>query len=167
METTTTLQQVELEKLYDKIKDVKFCMLTSSEEDGTLRSRPMATVESSHDGTLWFFTKEFSAKVDEISHYRSVNLSYADPKGNTYVSVSGEAAISRDKNRMAELWNPLFRAWFPQGLEDPEIALVRVKINQAEYWEASSNKMVQLFGMVKAMLTGQEFKPGDHEKLNF
>lgn len=164
---TTTYQQVELDKLYDKIKDVKFCMLTSSEEDGTLRSRPMATVESAHDGTLWFFTKEFSAKVDEINHYRSVNLSYADPKGNIYVSVSGEAVINRDKNRMAELWHPLFRAWFPQGLEDPEIALVKVKIHQAEYWEASSNKMVQLFGMVKAMLTGNEFKPGEHEKFNF
>jgi general stress protein 26 len=164
---TTTYQQVDLDKLYDKIKDVKYCMLTSSEEDGTLRSRPMATVDSAHDGTLWFFTKEFSAKVDEISHYRSVNLSYADPKGNTYVSISGEAIISRDRNRMTELWNPLFRAWFPQGLEDPDIALVRVKINQAEYWEASSNKMVQLFGMVKAMVTGKEYKPGEHEKLNF
>jgi general stress protein 26 len=162
-----TYQQVDLDKLYDKIKDVKYCMLTSSEEDGTLRSRPMATVDSAHDGTLWFFTKEFSAKVDEISHFRSVNLSYADPKGNVYVSVSGEAMISRDKNRMAELWNPLFRAWFPQGLDDPDIALVRVKINQAEYWEASSNKMVQVFGMVKAMVTGKEYKPGDHEKLNF
>ncbi|HYG40186.1 MAG TPA: pyridoxamine 5'-phosphate oxidase family protein [Cytophagales bacterium] len=166
METITHRQEA-LETLYNKIKDVRFCMLTTAEPDGTLRSRPMATVKSEPNGTLWFFTKESTGKVDEINHYRSVNLSYADPGGNVYVSVSGEAIISFDKTKMEALWNPLFRAWFPQGIEDPEIALVSVNIKQAEYWEASSNKMVQLFGMVKAMVTGSEYQPGDHEKFDF
>lgn len=164
---TTTYRQEALETLYEKIKDVKFCMLTTAEPDGTLRSRPMATVKSEPDGTLWFFTKDVTKKVDEINHFRSVNLSYADPKGNVYVSVSGEAMILYDKTKIEELWNPLFRAWFPQGVQDPDIALVKVNISQAEYWEASSSKMVQLFGMVKAMVTGKEYQAGEHEKLDF
>lgn len=164
---TLTYSNESLEKLHEKIKDIKLCMLTTIEKDGSLRSRPMATIHSQPDGILWFFTKEFSTKVEEILNIDQVNLSYADMSGGVYVSVSGSATIVHDKQKMEQLWNPLLRAWFPQGIDDPDIALLRVEMAQAEYWEASSNKMVQLFGMVKAMITGKEYKQGDHEKLTF
>src|SRR5256885_9709801 len=100
----------EIEKLHELIKDVRFAMFTTAAKNGTLRSRPMATQRTKFDGTLWFFTDEDSAKVHEIGRDRHVNVSYADPDSNTYVSVSGMARLVKDREKVKELWSPLVRA---------------------------------------------------------
>ncbi len=156
-----------IQKLAELIKDVRIAMLTTLDEDGTLRSRPMATQKTPFDGTLWFFTGASSPKVDEVEHSREVNLSYAAPDSNTYVSVSGTARLIRDQEKARELWNPILKAWFPKGLEDPELALLRVTVEKAEFWDSPSSTMVQIAGFVKAMATGHSYKPGpgEHEKI--
>jgi general stress protein 26 len=156
-----------VEKLGELIKEVKMAMLTTIDEDGSLRSRPMATSKAKFDGYLWFFTRGSSPKVEEIDKHVEVNLSYADPGSNTYVSVSGKAQTIHDKAKATELWNPILKAWFPDGLEDPDLALLRVKVEKAEYWDSPSSKVVQLIGYVKAVTTGQTYKPspGEHEKV--
>ncbi len=85
-----------VKKLGEIIKDIKFAMLTTADEDGTLRSRPMATQNHEFDGTLWFFTKTTAPKVDEVDHEHHVNVSYSDTKGQTYASVSGKAQLVHD-----------------------------------------------------------------------
>lgn len=162
-------QKEKLTKLQDLIKDMKFAMLTTIEEDGALRSRPMATTSDITDGSLWFFTKASAPKVAEVQRSDKVNVSYAHPDDNCYVSVSGSAHLVRDKDKIKDLWNPLFKAWFPKGIDDPEIALLRVDIDHAEYWDSSSSAMVHLYGVVKASLTGQPARTeevGEHEKLD-
>ena len=142
-------------------------MLTTVHEDGSLHSRPMATQEPEFDGELWFFTGASSPKVGEVERDHRVNVSYAAPDDNTYVSISGTARLVRDKAKMKELWNPFVKAWFPKGLDDPELALLCVEVDKAEYWDAPSSKMVQLDGLVKATLTGKRpEKVGEHEKLD-
>ena len=156
-----------VKKIGELIKDIEFAMLTTVEEDGTLRSRPMATQQVEFDGDLWFFTKANSPKVDEVEREHEVNVSYASPDDQRYVSVSGRAQLVRDPEKIKELWNPAYKAWFPEGLDDPELALLKINVKQAEYWESSSSAVVHLFGLAKAAVTGQEYHPGENEKINF
>lgn len=151
------------EKLLSMIKDVKFAMLTTLSQDGTIHSRPMGTLRTSveqFDGTLWFFSKKNSFKNLDIETEQNVNLSYSDPKEQHYVSITGKAFISLDKKRMEDLWTPILKAWFPEGLEDPEISLIGVRIESAEIWDAPPAKVVQLAGFVKSAVTG---KPMDQK----
>ena len=143
------------EKLYSLIKDVKICMMTTQEPDGSLHSRPMWNQDADTAGDLWFFTKLQSPKVTEISKDRQVNLAYADPDEQHYVSISGVAEVVRDKARIDEKWSEPLRAWFPDGKDDPAIALIRVKPVRGEYWDSPSSTLVHLYGYVKATLTGQ------------
>jgi general stress protein 26 len=160
-----TSQSDDIKKLYEMIKDIRIAMMTTAEPDGTLRSRPMATQQTEFDGDLWFFTGASSGKVDEVQADRHVNISYAAPDDNRYVSVSGTAQLVRDRAKMEELWNPFLKAWFPKGLDDPDIALLKVHVTEAEYWDSPSGAIVHLVGFVKAVATGQRAKGGENEKL--
>ncbi len=153
-------------KLGEMIKGIEFAMLTTVEEDGTLRSRPMATQQIEFDGDLWFFTHASAPKVDEVERERNVCVSYADPDAQRYVSVSGKARLVRDDGKARELWSPAFKAWFPQGLDDPQLALLKVSVEKAEYWDSSQSAFVHLVGFIKAVATGESYKPGENEKLN-
>ena len=153
--------------LNDKIKDIRIAMLTTQEADGKLISRPMGTQQIEFDGDLWFFTQESSPKVDQVQEHRQVNVAYAKPDDNRFVSVSGTAVIVHDKQKMQELWNPILKAWFPKGLEDPELALLKVNVTGAEYWDTPSSKVVQLVGFAKAIVTGKPASNiGENEKLD-
>lgn len=156
-----------IKKLDSMIKDVKFAMLTTVAEDGSLRSRPMATQKQEFDGDLWFFTRADSDKVHQAQQENHVNVAYANPDDQQYLSVSGRAELVRDKAKIEELWNPIYKAWFPQGLEDPELALLKVKVEGAEYWDTPNGKMVQLIGFVKAVVTGEPYKASkdEHDKV--
>lgn len=152
-------------KLREMIKGIEVAMLTTAEEDGSLRSRPMRTLDIEFDGNLYFFTKAGAPKVGEIEHDRHVCVSYAAPKDERYVSMSGLAHLLRDRAKMEELWSPGLKTWFPDGLEDPELALLWISVTQAEYWEGPSGAVVYLAG-VKAMAAGVTFGEVENEKLD-
>jgi general stress protein 26 len=155
-------------KLAELIKDIEVAMLTTVGTDGHLRSRPMATQQTEFDGTLWFFTWMDTDKVHEIQRDQHVAVSYAKPSDQRYVSVSGTARLVNDREKAKELWNPLLKAWFPKGLDDPNLGLLRVDAEHAEYWDAPSSKLVQLYGFTKAILTGKRYgeEGTEHEKVN-
>ena len=122
----------DVKKLAKLIKGIGVAMMTTRDDDGTLRARPMQTQNREFDGTLWFFTQAGSHKVDEINHEHQVNLSYAEPGDNRYDSGSGTATLVRDRAMIDELWTPVLKAWFPDGKDDPEVALLRVDVSKAE-----------------------------------
>jgi len=155
-----------IEKLNALIEDIDFAMLTTADTDGVLRSRPMSTQKAEFDGDLWFFTSDKTHKVEEINRDNRVNASYAKPENNVYVSVSGTAEINKDRAKMEELWNPILKAWFPKGLDDPNICLLKVEVAQAEYWDSPSSTLVQIAGFVKALVTGKRADDGENEKIN-
>ena len=150
-----TQHDQDVEKLAKLIKGIKFAMLSTALPNGTIHSRPMATQNAPFDGTLWFFTYADSGKVHELRNDQHVNLSYAEPSDDRYVSISGRATVVRDRKKAEELWTELHRAWFPDGLDDPNLALLRVDVSDAEYWDSPSSKMVQIAGFVKALVTGR------------
>jgi general stress protein 26 len=159
-------QNEDFKKLVSLIKDIKFTMLTTVAEDGSLHSRPMAVqkIDDSFDGTLWFFSKKDSFKNGSIENEQHVNLAFAHPEKQHYVSVSGRATISYDREKMNELWHPLLKAWFPEGLEDPEISLIGVQVESAELWDSPPSKVVQLVGLLKSTIAGKPYDGRDHTR---
>jgi general stress protein 26 len=163
--TSDDLREASIRKLAELLQDMNVAMLTTVASDGSLRSRPMATQQGEFDGDLWFFTRASSGKVHEVEEQSRVNLAYAEPSENSYVSVSGRAELVRDRSRIEDLWSPIYLTWFPSGLEDPELALIRVEVEAAEYWDAPSSRLVQLAGFVKALATGKPYNGGEHAKV--
>jgi len=163
---TVTAQSEDVKKLAKMIHGIDFAMFTTATEEGSLRSRPMSTQKTEFDGSLWFFSDIDSGKMFEVEQDRHVNLAYAEPQNQRYISVSGRATISRDKAKIKELWSPAIKAWYPEGPDDPKIALIRVDVDQAEYWDNPNNKVVTLIGFIKATMTGERYMPGDHAKMN-
>src|SRR5947209_4501709 len=164
--SSQTATDSDVAKLGKLIKGIKVAMLTTACPDGTLRSRPMVTQEAECDGTLWFFTRADMPKADEVQRNEQVNVSYASPDDQRYVSVSGTAQVVRDPGKIKELWHPLLKAWFPEGPDDPQLALLRVDVEKAEYWDAPSSTWVHLVGFAKALATGQPYSPGENKKLD-
>lgn len=154
-----------LEKVRALIDGIEIAMLTLI-EDGVPRSLPMYTQKNAQfDGTLWFLTSRASRKVHDIEDDAHVGLSYADPRTSRYVSISGRATVLRDQAKIDELWSPLYLAWWPAGREDPDIALLKVEVDRAEYWDTPEGRLAQVIGFAKAVLTGQPYQPGENEEL--
>jgi len=155
-----TVQDYDLKKFASLLSDIKVAMLSTVNEDGSIYCRPMVTLkidENNFDGKIYFFTRKDSLKVQSLQKDAHMNLAYSDPKKQTYISICATGNVTYDKAKMKELYTPLLKAWFPEGLEDPQIALIEVNIINAEIWETPSSKMVQLAGLLKAQVTGKPF----------
>ena len=162
--STSTKDFAQLKSL---IEDIKVGMLTSVDDDGTLRSRPLQTVGVDDDGSLWFFTSASSPKVSETrADGGRVNVSYADPAKHDYVSVSGMATLSRDRAKMKQLWTKWVEVFFPRGIDDPDLALLRVQIDKAEYWDAPGSSIGRLYALAKGLATGNTDALGENRKVN-
>jgi len=154
--------------LWNLIKDIKFGMLTHRHSDGMLHSHPLTTQNQSADegSRLYFFVSRNSDIARRLQQDSNVNVSYADPGQDSYVSLSGQGAVVDDGAKKAALWSPMAKAWF-QGPADPDLALLEISIRHAEYWDVKESKMVQLAKMAKAALTGEPPKSlGEHQELN-
>lgn len=139
------------------IKDIKFAMLTTREVGGnTLVSRPMTLQQIEFDGDLWFFASWSSELVNQIENNPYVNLAFSNPKDFSFLSAQGVAEVTTDEEKAKQLWNPLYKAWFPEGLEDPSLCLLKVKIENADYWQSPDSAIVRLVEFAKAILTGQK-----------
>jgi general stress protein 26 len=141
------------EKLWSMIKRYRFAMMTT-QEGQALRSRPMTTIEREYDGSLWFFARADSTAVAAVASRPQVCLSYGDSDRLDFVAVAGPATVVTDVVRKRELWTPAVQAWFPEGADSPRNVLIKVAPDHAEYWDSTSNRLVQLFSRAKAIATG-------------
>jgi general stress protein 26 len=158
-------RQSSIEKIRELTEGIDFCMLTTIDGD-QLRSRPMSTQKFEFDGDLWFFTDDKTHKVEEIERDNRVCVAYAKPEENVYLSLSGRAEVVTDRAKLEELWTPILKAWFPEGLDDPSLCLLQIPVEQAEYWDAPSSRIVRLFQIAKALATGQEADYGENKKID-
>ncbi len=152
--------------LSEKIKGIRIAMLTTSEPDGTLRSRPMATQDVESDGDLWFFTQASAPKVDQVQQQQQVNVNYAKPDANLFVSVSGSAELVRDRKKIKEMWKPFYKAWFPNGEDDPDLALLKVTPTSAEFWDSPGGKVGGLLTILKGLSSNAKDPVGEDVKLD-
>ena len=156
-----------LQKMREIVKAVDICMLTTVDEQGNLHSRPMSNNRQiEFDGDLWFFTYGSSHKVDEVGRVPKVNASFADIGSQQYVSLTGTAEVIRDKAKIEELWQPQLRAWFPEGVDTPDIALLKVSVERGEYWDGSQSFLAHAVNFAASLLTGKPAKLGENEKID-
>jgi len=154
-------------KVWSLVKDIKIAVMVTTDEEGMMRSRPMAAQQEEFSGDLWYFTDIRSGKIDEIESNPQVLIGYSNPSKQEYVSINGTATIIRDRAKIEELWSESLRVWFPKGTGDEDIALIKVSIEQAEYWDSPSATMLVAYGYVKARLTGERPSGGDHKVVRF
>lgn len=148
----TTATKEEIAELAALTKAAKVGVLTTVDSSGHLVSRPMGMQEIEFDGDLWFFTQHPSPKTDDIAGNAEVNVSFESGKG--WVSIAGTATLEHDPAKIDELWTSSVSAWFPEGREDPTLALLKVTAHSAEYWATHDPKVVVLFKVAKAAVTG-------------
>jgi general stress protein 26 len=165
METRT--DQAAKEKVVELLKDINVAMMATRGDGGEMHARPMATSLSTFEGDLWFFTDAQSPKIAEIERNPETLLTYANENKQHYVSVQGSAELVRDRSKIAELWSEPLRVWFPKGKDDPNIALIKVHVDKAEYWDSPSSTMVYLYGYAKALATGERPNPGESAAVRF
>lgn len=137
--------------LGDLIADIEIAMLVTTASDGTLVSRPLATLQADFRGDLWFFVNASSGKIDDIAQHPRVNLSYANPEHHLYVSVTGTARVLHDQAKIAELWHPAASVYFPGGETDPELRLLKIEVETAEYWQKSGGLVSQALRLMHAV----------------
>lgn len=148
------------EKLKELIDEVSICMMATTDTEGRISSRPMTTI-SAEDGTLWFFTNEHSGKVDDQDDDSTIYLMYADPSKQTYIHVRGTSSLVTDRETIKSYWKPILKTWFPEGTDDPKLCLLKINVEEARYWDSSSNKMIMFFEMAKALLTKEPYREGE------
>lgn len=155
-----------LRELWETIADIRVAMLTTLGRDGALRSRPMATQRTAPEDVLWFHAAKDSQKIADLTDNQHVELSYADPARDRYVSASGRAQVVNDPARARELWHPGLAAWFPDGPGDPNLCLLRVDLDAAEIWHDRTPRAIELGRLLTAAVTGRAAgEPGEDRKL--
>jgi general stress protein 26 len=99
----------------------------------------MQSINIDDEGSIWFFTNEYSGKVDDISKDNTVYLMYAHPGHNTYLHVKGKCSVVNDKDKIKKLWSPVVKAWFPKGEDDPALSLLKVEVTEASFWDGAAS----------------------------
>lgn len=148
-----TWNECEADRLARMIQKIRVALLTTVDLQGHFHTRPVQTLQV-EGRVIWFFTGWSSPKVGELDHDHRVSLGYADPGKGVYLAVSGAASLLRDAAKARELWTAEQRAYYPAGPEDRRLALLRVRIEQAEYWIAPG-RAAQLVAAAKAAVTGR------------
>jgi general stress protein 26 len=146
--------QEQINTIAAKIKDIRFGMFTTADASHVLTSRPLTTQQIDNEGNLWFFSSDEAPFMLDLPQHPGVNIVYSHPERNLYLSISGRAHLLKDRDKARELWNAAARSWFPRGVDDPQLTLIRVRIESAEYWDAGSTKMKQLAHIAKSAITG-------------
>jgi len=136
-------------RLNELISGIPVAILTTQRPDGSLHSCPMMTYPADTSGVLWFLAGDHSEKAEAIRTSQQVNLSYADAATQRYISVSGFCELIRDRAFARQLWHPEYASWFRGGIDDPTLILMKVDIQQAEYWDASHGRMMPLLGFTR------------------
>ncbi|HYK00828.1 MAG TPA: pyridoxamine 5'-phosphate oxidase family protein [Thermoanaerobaculia bacterium] len=161
------------EKLYDLIEQLETAMFTTRRADGRLVSRPMATQKRAAGADLWFVTSRDSEKLIEIGEDPHVNLAYYKDRTREWVSVSGTARIVDDREKVRELYQPDWRAWFGDAggpndgtPDDPRMVLIGVDIDQALFLELNKPQAVVLFEVVKGIITGKQPDVGEVQRVD-
>ncbi|KYG64641.1 hypothetical protein AZI86_10520 [Bdellovibrio bacteriovorus] len=155
----------DIKKLGEIIKDIKFAMVTSTNAEGSLQSCPLTTQDVEFDGDLWFIIGRSCELAKNIQSQPQINASFASPKGH-YVSISGKAALVEDRAKLEELWSEAYKVWFSGGIDDPNIALLKIDVTDAEYWDSPSSTVVKMAAFAKAYITGDPRALGEHHKVH-
>jgi general stress protein 26 len=150
-------------KVREMINDIHDAMMVTRSPSGGMHARPMSTAKVDEGwNTIWFATSADS-KVAELQQNDHILLAYA--RKSEWVSVAGRGRVVRDVAKARELWSPLWKNWFT-GPEDPNLLLIEVTPESAEYWDSGS-RVFALAAMAVAAVTGKHVPTGENERVAF
>ncbi len=158
--THDTAADADTDKLVELTKDSRFVMLTTTDSEGHLVSRPMSRQDVDLDADLWFIATRDSRKVAHIRANPVVGVTVTSQ--SSWVSISGRAEIVDDVEKLKEYWSTFAEAWIPEGPEDPNAILIHVDAETAEYWDSPGGRVASLISLVKSKATGKPYDGGDH-----
>jgi general stress protein 26 len=160
---TRKRQKPPLDRVWDVVEKLPVCMMATRFRDG-LRARPLEPRPDRESGVIWFLTDRRGAKDDEIESYPEVCLTFIDPNEKVYLSLSGTASVSRNRERAKDLWNEKQQVWWPGGPTDPNVLVIRFEPEIAEIWDGPVSSEIAAFEFTKALATGKKPNLGEKRK---
>lgn len=155
------------EKFWDLIEENHKCMLVSHGPGGTLHARPMHAIPDRENREILFYTEIAAGKAREMANHDEVCITFAAPKANDFVAVQGKAELTQDRALIESHWNPMVKAWFPQGKDDPSVGMIRVHVRAGEYWDSSSSSIANMLRMMTAAASDTRPDMGENKKVRF
>ncbi|MDR6636802.1 pyridoxamine 5'-phosphate oxidase family protein [Paenarthrobacter nitroguajacolicus] len=152
-------EERDISKVTDIINGARIGMVTTVNEQGALVSRPLAVQDVKDDGDMWFFTGLGTSQVAHVRNDPRVNVSFG--KNTEWVSVAGNAEVVTDRQIIRDMWNQTVEAWFPDGPETPEVCLLRVDSESAEYWTSPGGTAATVLQWVKSKVTHSRMSVGE------
>jgi general stress protein 26 len=149
------------DKVLEIMRSERFCMLTSVGEQGRLHSHPMTPQQVTDDGEVWFFIDTASDHAAAIRAEKRVNLAFAD--SSTWLSVAGHGTVREDRDKVDALWNSAVEAWFPEGKDAPNVGLLLVEPDSAEYWDSPGGRVGSVLAYAKSKVTGDRPDVGESQ----
>lgn len=135
------IHNLQLQEIKDFTEKTKTCLFVTQTKESHLRARPMMTANTDETGAVWFYTNEFNSKVKDIWKNNEVLVTYTSLSSDSYLTIKGIASLSYNKNDIMDYWDKKLTAWFPAGLDDPNIILIKVDLLEAEYWNGVQKKI--------------------------
>lgn len=141
-------------RFFDILQTFNTAILVTHQEH-RMHGRPMVVAKIEPDGRIWFLTDRDSPKIAEIRENSEVTVVCQDERYRTVV-IMGTAELSQDRSKIEELWKAEFRSWFPDGAGSPNIMLIEVHGQEAEFWDNHGLKGVRyLFKAIAAIAKGE------------
>jgi general stress protein 26 len=154
----------EIDEVWNLADKIKACMLVTI-SGREMRARPMHALSDREAECLWFITDQRGAKDDEIKAAPNVCLAFADINSNSYLSITGHAEVLRDVAKATALWSTEAQAWWPEGPTDPDVRVLRVNPENAEYWDARGNSILVALKLAAARVSGHPPDLGENRKV--
>ena len=154
-----------IETLSDLVTDFPIAMIATRDSEGRLMSQPLAMQVQHHafDGELWFLTVDDSSTATRIA--ASPEVGVVLNSSSSWVSISGTAELSSDRDTIASMWDSSVEAWFPNGPDDEHLRALIVRAESAEYWDTPGGKVATVLSFVKSKVSGHPMDI-DNEKVD-
>lgn len=152
-----------IEKMQEIIDHNAICLLTTDLTNLPLQTRPMTVQQVCDQGNFWFLSASDSEHNQQIDNDPRVQLFFSNPSNQEFMTIYGVASISRDKEKIEELWNPIVKAWFKEGKEDPRVTVIKVTPENGFYWDTKNGKFVSLIKIITKALNGGKTSDGGVE----
>jgi general stress protein 26 len=162
----SAVDEKQADRVWEIIGRAPVCMMVTSYAGG-LRARPLEARPDRNAEVIWFLTDVRGLKDDEIEADCNICLTFVYPKDKVYLSITGDAFVSRDPARARMLWNEEQQIWWPGGPEDPNLLVVKVEPKRAEMWDGPASSAVAAFEFAKARITGDKPNLGEKRKVTY
>ena len=156
-----------VEKIRHLAEKAQTCLFCTKIETGKpFSTRPMSAQKVDNGGNIWFLSDKDSTKNMELKDDDHVQLLFSGSSHSDFLSVYGKASINYDKAKIKELWEPIVKTWFQQGVDDPNISVIKVEPSEGYYWDTKHGKIVALAKMLTSMVTGKTMDDGIEGTIN-